>query len=369
MYGVGDGTLLEPVAVEAGADPVLEAADLSTDGRTDLVGCYYYAMHTYLSKVDGTFLKQIYLDIPEASAITLSDVNGDGVPDLVMAGFYQGVASVFIGTGGGLFTGRVDYGAGYYPTGIDVGDIDGDGRPDMAVANAGDKTVDIMWGTLSSAGTSDARAFLSDGVVAASAASSGPPTLFRLESVGGSFKNEDVVFTSLSLHAHGTGSREMIRAGLEGIGPAYCDQDQNGLPELVVPFAAKDMAQLFDRVQGTRAVPVELTGVLKAGQSIRAALSLTVMGAAPAMQARLVHQPSRGSTLYVTTASFGHLSVRLYDVHGRLARTVLDEPFAAAGMHMARLDGPGEAPLASGVYFYSAESNGSRSSGRVVILH
>ena len=369
LYGVGDGTLLEPVEISVGFDPVLEAADLSTDGRTDVVGCYYYAMHTYLARADATFLGQTFVDIPEARAIDLPDVNGDAVPDLVMAGFYQGVASVFIGTGGGLFTGRVDYGAGYFPTGIDVGDIDGDGRQDMAVANAGDNTIDIMWGTLSSAVSSEARSFLSDGVVAVSAASSGPPTILRLEPVGGSFRNEDVVLTSLSLHAHGTGSREMIRAGLEGIGPACCDQNQNGVMELVVPFAAGNVALLFDRVHGTQMIPVELTGVLKSGQSFRASLALTVMGAAPALQARLVHQPSRGSTLYVTTATFGRLSVHLYDVRGRMVRTILDEPFASAGMHTARLDGPGGESLASGVYFYRAESNGGKASGRVVILH
>lgn len=369
LYGRGDGTLLEPVALTSRSYSSLESVDLDANGQSDLVASEFTLLDTYLSNEDGTFRRQTYFESTQARAISLDDVNGDAVPDLAEAGFYGGVASVSIGTGGGLFTGRLDYAAGGFPTGIDVGDIDGDGRPDLAVANSEDHNVSIRWGTSANAGHHEARAFLPDGQVAVSAASDGPPIVVHLEPVAGSYRTEDVVFKSLTLHAHGTGSTESIRARFEGVVTACCDQDHNGVPELPVPFAAEDVARLFDRVEGTRAVPVDLTGVLASGQSFHASLSMKVMGATPALQAYLVHMPSRGSTLYVTTASFGRLSVRLYDIQGRLARTILNEPFASAGMHTVVLDGPGSGALASGVYFYRVESTAGGKSGQIVILH
>ena len=371
LYGAGDGALLEPIPISTRYYLSLESADLDRDGRCDLLGLGFDSFTTpdaYLSGEDGVFRRQSYAQGGQPRAAALPDLNGDGVPDLVTADAYNGVAGVSIGTGDGRFTGRVDYGAGYFPTGIDVGDIDGDGRPDLAVANSGDSSISILWGTASSTGVHQARAFLAGGQAAVSAAAGGAPTVFHLEPVAGSYRNEDVIYKSLTLHSQGTGSTESIPAQLEGITGPCCDQDQNGVKELPVPFGASDLARLFGRIEGTRTVPVELTGVLSSGQSFRASLSVKVMGAAPALQAYLVHMPTRGSTLYVTTATFGRLSVRLYDVHGRLARTVLDEPFASAGMHTAVLDGPGSSALASGVYFYRVESSAGAKSGHVVIL-
>jgi flagellar hook assembly protein FlgD len=62
--------------------------------------------------------------------------------------------------------------------------------------------------------------------------------------------------------------------------------------------------------------------------------------------------------------------VRLYDVHGRLVRTLADDRAASAGEHFIHVDGRSDAgtPLASGVYFYRIEAAGAPKEGRLTVL-
>ncbi|HTR29755.1 MAG TPA: FG-GAP-like repeat-containing protein [Puia sp.] len=73
-----------------------------------------------------------------AAAISISDVNGDGKPDITLADGQTNEASVLqnISTAGGIvFSPVVLFAAGGSPAGIVAGDFDGDGRPDIALAN------------------------------------------------------------------------------------------------------------------------------------------------------------------------------------------------------------------------------------------
>ncbi len=78
-------------------------------------------------------------------------------------------------------------------------------------------------------------------------------------------------------------------------------------------------------------------------------------------------QPS--GQLQFTTARPGALRVRLFDVRGRLVRTLLDDPGAGAGSHGINIDGRDGAgvALSAGIYFYSIETPGARETGRLVI--
>jgi hypothetical protein len=65
----------------------------------------------------------------------------------------------------------------------------------------------------------------------------------------------------------------------------------------------------------------------------------------------------------------GRVRLDLYDVHGRLVRTLVDGP-RAAGTHLARWDGRDGAgqPTAAGVYFLRIEAAGETKSGRIALL-
>ena len=87
-------------------------------------------------------------------AIAIGDLNGDGIPDLVVtersAGSSDGALdslSVLLGTGGGAFGPRTDYVTLHEPYSVAIGDFDKDGLPDLAVANESAASVSVLWGT------------------------------------------------------------------------------------------------------------------------------------------------------------------------------------------------------------------------------
>ncbi len=60
----------------------------------------------------------------------------------------------------------------------------------------------------------------------------------------------------------------------------------------------------------------------------------------------------------VVTARDGRLRVRVFDVNGRLVRTLVDETSVPAGLHVVRFDGRDRhgVSLSSGRYFVQAET-------------
>jgi len=72
--------------------------------------------------------------------------------------------------------------------------------------------------------------------------------------------------------------------------------------------------------------------------------------------------------LSFTTATRGRVLVTLFDLNGRLVRTVLDDGNLAPGVHQVRIDDRQGQELGSGVYFYRVVAPHEAMQGRVVIL-
>jgi hypothetical protein len=81
-------------------------------------------------------------DIPQAVAV--SDVDKDGVDDLVVVSRSANLVSVLMGTGTGTFAPRVDYATGTLPGGVAIGDLNLDGRPDILVSNATSANTSVL---------------------------------------------------------------------------------------------------------------------------------------------------------------------------------------------------------------------------------
>ena len=70
----------------------------------------------------------------------MADLNGDGKPDLAVANSESFTVSAFLGQGDGTFAAKFDFSTGEASAaaltyGVVAADLNGDGWPDLAVAN------------------------------------------------------------------------------------------------------------------------------------------------------------------------------------------------------------------------------------------
>ena len=80
-------------------------------------------------------------------AVLLADLNGDGIPDLIVANSGSNNVLVYPGLGNGQFgpavNARHGFSVGTDPTGLTVADLNG--QPDLMVANTGSNDVSSCW--------------------------------------------------------------------------------------------------------------------------------------------------------------------------------------------------------------------------------
>lgn len=79
-------------------------------------------------------------------SVAVSDVNNDGIKDLVTANQGSNDVSVLLGNADGTFQAAVSYGAGSGPTAVAIGDINNDGRADLAVTHSGGVNILLGFG-------------------------------------------------------------------------------------------------------------------------------------------------------------------------------------------------------------------------------
>ena len=158
-----------PVAYDSGAflSTSVAVGDLNGDGKLDIVvsnSCLSYddcpfndildvmghpTVGVLLGNGDGTFKPAVTYETggfqrPDMwSSVTLADMNGDGILDIIVinsCGYIddcaQGTVSVLVGNGDGTFRlSSMNWSSGFLPAAVAVGDVNGDGKPDMLVAN------------------------------------------------------------------------------------------------------------------------------------------------------------------------------------------------------------------------------------------
>jgi hypothetical protein len=163
LLGNGDGTFQPVVAYGSGGFQAYSVTlvDVNGDGKPDLMvanlcinngnNCPNGGVSVLLGNGDGTF--QTAVTYASTASYTLSatvtDVNGDGKPDIVAASFCEntdcvnstGAVDVLLGNGDGTFQAAVNYvSGGSYAIAVAVADVNGDSKPDIVVA--GDKPGD-----------------------------------------------------------------------------------------------------------------------------------------------------------------------------------------------------------------------------------
>jgi hypothetical protein len=173
LLGNGDGTFQAPVAYPSGGLRVssVAVADVNGDGKPDVVvancapdesgncepGGRNGLVGVLLGNGDGTFQTAVNHDSGgfNARSLAVTDVNGDGKPDVVVANcapsesgrcsLVNGLVGVLLGNGDGTFKLPTTYDTGgYYADSVAVADLNGDGKPDVVVANSGSSTLGVL---------------------------------------------------------------------------------------------------------------------------------------------------------------------------------------------------------------------------------
>jgi hypothetical protein len=153
------GTFLAPVTFPAGAQPqAVRIADVNGDGLPDLIvanrgpgsnGLGTPGVTVLLQDASnpGTFLAPVTYSTPWGAVdVAVGDVNGDGKPDLVVASLGPaptGAVSVLLQNAStpGTFGTATSYAGFGQPLSVAIADLNGDGHPDIAVADGWSATV------------------------------------------------------------------------------------------------------------------------------------------------------------------------------------------------------------------------------------
>ncbi len=139
------GTYAESVAV----------ADINGDGLPDLVVANYgdYTLSVLVNTTTGSTVsfadQQVIPAIGGPFCVRVVDLNGDGSPDVVVTEYDTNAVSVLLnttpaGSSTVSFANQVDFPTGTLPNSLFITDLNGDGLLDIAVANEGDGTVSVL---------------------------------------------------------------------------------------------------------------------------------------------------------------------------------------------------------------------------------
>ncbi|MEP6950447.1 MAG: FG-GAP-like repeat-containing protein, partial [Ginsengibacter sp.] len=144
-------------------------SDVDGDGKPDLVVATQNNAVSVLRNISTTgniitssFAPKVDLiagSTPYSAAT--GDVDGDGMPDIVIANSGSATISVLRNTstsGSISAAAKIDFATGSFPTSVAIGDVDGDGKPDLVIANGGSSTVSVFRNT-STSGIIDASSF------------------------------------------------------------------------------------------------------------------------------------------------------------------------------------------------------------------
>ncbi|MFZ1915947.1 MAG: FG-GAP-like repeat-containing protein [Terriglobales bacterium] len=157
LLGNGDGTFTSPASLPAlGYGSAIAVGDFNGDGIPDLaVSNNNSAVTILLGNGDGTFTVGPSATVPSWSlnpeGIVAMDFNGDGKLDLAVTSSNTNspanyVVTILLGNGDGTFTVGNSYPTGNDDQSMVGGDFNGDGIPDLAIANYYDDTVTILLG-------------------------------------------------------------------------------------------------------------------------------------------------------------------------------------------------------------------------------
>ena len=135
-------------------------ADVNGDGKPDIIVANFndYTVSVLINTTvpgspTASFAAQQTFFVGDGpDAVVVADINGDGKPDIITSTMHTDVASVLLnttatGAASASFSAVQTFAVGSSPWALTASDLNGDGSPDLAVVNLDDNTVSVLINT------------------------------------------------------------------------------------------------------------------------------------------------------------------------------------------------------------------------------
>jgi len=313
----------------------------------------------------GNYTSQVRVSdgsLSDTKTFNITVINVNHAPIANAGGPYTGTIGTninFNGSGssdpdGDALTYMWDFGDSQTGTGVTV---------QHAYAAAGDYTVTLTVsdGSLSNQAQTTAHVVASFPAFVFAPGGSGnvnlnsgkPQTCFQVQPVDGDFDINNVDLSSVQMTFNSNSiSAVGSKTATDG------DKNNDGILEISACFTKTDLRTLFAGTP-TGDYSVTLTGNLTTGGNFTGNVTLHVKNNGSFQAATISPNPlNPQAVLTFATSKMGAVRVGLYDVQGRLIRTLLEDSAAQAGYHDVTIDGRDNQGnrLASGVYYVLIQS-------------
>jgi hypothetical protein len=125
----------------------LSVLDADRDGRLDIAVLGSQGLAIHRQRRQGGFGDaELIFEASHLSDLATDDINGDGIPDILVVDRSRGALTVFSGSSNGTFEPVDSYLVGRGPERVLLADVTGDGRPDALTLNGLDGSVTVLPG-------------------------------------------------------------------------------------------------------------------------------------------------------------------------------------------------------------------------------